>query len=347
MRADPGETANVLEDHRRPLNRLRQALEAHGDGEAAAPSAVDPEEAARLAALGYLTSSAPESEGPRADPKDALPALAEISAAAELAKAGLHEEAVPRLEALVERFPGMMDGRVQLASSLRALGRPEEALAQYQAALEERPAAAGPLLVKIAEIYLSLGQVKEAAEHARAAVDPEPVEAWSLLSRIALARGESEEAVRALRRSLEAAGGARPELEVLLARTQITAGDPAAALETLDALRGRRRTAGRPLPAWAEFLRGDLLARAGRTGEAEAAFRSEIDRFPRHSQAYANLAVLYASLRRFSEIEPLLQAMVAARPEREVFLLAAETAERLGDTEGAAAWRRRAPAAEG
>ena len=41
-------------------------------------------------------------------------------------------------------------------------------------------------------------------------------------------------------------------------------------------------------------------------------------------------------------IEPLFEEMVAALPSPETYRLAAETAERLGDSEGARAWRRRA-----
>ena len=41
-----------------------------------------------------------------------------------------------------------------------------------------------------------------------------------------------------------------------------------------------------------DFQRGDVLARLGRPAEAEAAYRREIARYPRHLQAWANLGVL-------------------------------------------------------
>jgi Flp pilus assembly protein TadD len=39
-----------------------------------------------------------------------------------------------------------------------------------------------------------------------------------------------------------------------------------------------------------EFQRADALARLGRVAEAESAYRARIARFPRHLQAWANLA---------------------------------------------------------
>src|SRR5262249_11415820 len=100
--------------------------------------------------------------------------------------------------------------------------------------------------------------------------------------------------------------------------------------------------AGHPPVPGLEFLRGDALARAGRAPEAEAAFKSEIRLFPKDTRAYASLAFLAASLHRFGEIDPLLEAMVRPVPRRETYPRAAATAEGRGDQEGAKAWRRRA-----
>ena len=93
-----------------------------------------------------------------------------------------------------------------------------------------------------------------------------------------------------------------------------------------------------------DFLRGDALARLGRYDEAEAAFDEEIRAFPRNSQTYARLAVVYGLQHRtVKEIDRLLEAMVAANPTRETTELAAKTLESMGDAPGARAWRRRSP----
>ena len=92
-----------------------------------------------------------------------------------------------------------------------------------------------------------------------------------------------------------------------------------------------------------EFLRGDALARLGRYPEAQAAFEAEIRSFPRNVKAYTRLAIVYGLRHRtLHDVDALLEAMVAARPGRETFELAANTLESMGDAAGARAWRRRA-----
>ncbi|HXO21510.1 MAG TPA: hypothetical protein VOA87_16470, partial [Thermoanaerobaculia bacterium] len=118
----------------------------------------------------------------------------------------------------------------------------------------------------------------------------------------------------------------------------------APALALLEPLSRRVESGERPPVAGLDFLRGDALARLSRSAEAEQAFRAEIRRFPRDARAYSHLAFLYASLRRFAEIDPLLQAMVAANPGKASCLEAAAAAEQLGDAQGAREWRRRAAA---
>ena len=92
----------------------------------------------------------------------------------------------------------------------------------------------------------------------------------------------------------------------------------------------------------AQFLRGDALARLNRYPEAEQAFRDEIRLFPKNSEAYARLAVLYAvEHRRVRDVDELLRAMYAANPQPATAELAAKTLESIGDSTGAAKWRRR------
>ncbi|MCL4838094.1 MAG: hypothetical protein KJ058_09025 [Thermoanaerobaculia bacterium] len=93
-----------------------------------------------------------------------------------------------------------------------------------------------------------------------------------------------------------------------------------------------------------EVTAGDALARLGRGAEAEAAFRSEIQRFPGGTEAYARLALLLASQRRFDEIQPLLDGMVAAIPGPRSLLLAGQVMEDLGNLQDARGYRARAQA---
>src|SRR5207237_6709617 len=73
--ADPREQKNVLTDERRVYTQLRDAM-ASLRTVAAAPTNVDPEDAAKLAALGYIgTVHSGTASGPRRDPKDIIGAL--------------------------------------------------------------------------------------------------------------------------------------------------------------------------------------------------------------------------------------------------------------------------------
>lgn len=340
---DPGATRNILTEQRRVYRAMEEALGAH-DGALAAPEAVADEEAAKLAALGYLTAPTGRAEGPLPDPKDALPALETMRRAFALGAEGRCEAAVPLYQDLLERFPGMLDARVELAACLRALARPEEALAAYRDALTGSPQAADGILLKVAEIQLELGRLDEAEEHARAALSGVPGKAHGLLARIALERGEGAAALAAARAAVAAEAVPRPESILTLARAQLATGEATAALDALDTLGQRLSPEEAASLPWFHFLRGDALARLGRDEAAEKAFRREIRAFPQNSPAFANLAVLLAAQQRFGEIEPTLQAMVSAHPVAATYALAAATAERLGDAAGAARWRTAAQA---
>jgi uncharacterized protein HemY len=193
-----------------------------------------------------------------------------------------------------------------------------------------------------ARIFLKRGRLDEAERHARAVAEGLPAEAHEVLARVAAARGRLAEAEREARLAYEAEAAPRAEVVLLAAEIHLAKSEIPQALALLDPLHAKVAAGERPPVESLEFLRGDALARLGRASEAEQALREEIRRFPTMARAYASLAFLCATQRRFAEIEPLLEAMAAADPRRETLLLAADTAERLGDTQGARAWRRRA-----
>ncbi len=84
-------------------------------------------------------------------------------------------------------------------------------------------------------------------------------------------------------------------------------------------------------------MRGDILARLGRDGEAEQAFRREIVGFPADLRTYSSLAALYASEGKAEAAIAVLRQMVdgnAGSPA--AFAEAVRTLRVLGDTQGAA-----------
>jgi len=102
------------------------------------------------------------------------------------------------------------------------------------------------------------------------------------------------------------------------------------------------KTVGTQSVPFADFVRGDLLARSGQIEEGKAAFAQEIRNFPGERQPYGRLAVLHWLQGDRAGAEQILESLIRANPRREAFLFAARTLTELGDREGAAAYRARA-----
>lgn len=341
LAADPRQRDNALERERREYRRLRDLLEAIPLGPTEAPVA-SAEERARLAALGYLASTAPVASGPRLDPKREIGTLEILKEAFRLANSGRLAEAETALRRLLVAQPGLVDARLQLAAVLRRTGRSREARDEYRKVAETSPAHVESVALEVAKVELDLGDLAAAAANARVALPASPAEAHLVLAAVALEQRDLRAAEREARMAV--GDDARPHLPalVLLARVQVAAGELPAALATVE--RGRARLAsGQAEPVEGlEAIRGDVLARLGRAAEAEAAFRAEVAGFPRTLEAYTRLAILLATQKRFDEIRPTLDAMVAAVPSPRAFLLAGEVMADLGNLEDAKVYRTRA-----
>jgi tetratricopeptide (TPR) repeat protein len=339
---DPGERRNLLESEPARAASLREAL-GRVPGAFAAPAAASPEQAERLAALGYVASSATHAAGPLPDPRDKLPVLADVQNAFRMSAAGRNSEAATLLRRVLASNPDFFDVQYQLAETLVKLGELDEAYATYKAALESNPALAGPTGLALARVCLDLGKPAEAAANAKLALETQPARAHELIARAALADNRLDEAER---EALLATGDFAAEAGAVVVRAEvrIRRDEPAAALELLDALRKRVPDAGGGVRDLA-FLRGDALARLARYPEAQAAFEREIAAFPDNDQAYARLAIVLAIQKRsVREVRAVLESMVARNPGPRAALLAARTLESMGDRALAAEYRRRATA---
>src|SRR5258708_34445438 len=92
LKKDRGETTNVVSGERRLYTAMRDQLGDYG-AHIDLPSHIDPEEAKKLTALNYLSSSAPAAHGPLPDPKDGIGDITAMMAATRLLHHGLHIEA--------------------------------------------------------------------------------------------------------------------------------------------------------------------------------------------------------------------------------------------------------------
>ena len=87
-----------------------------------------------------------------------------------------------------------------------------------------------------------------------------------------------------------------------------------------------------------QFHRGDALARLGRPDEAEAAFRKEIELYPKNPRPYKNLILLYVTEGKNEAATELIFAMEKAAPVPPTYIAISETLRVVGDVNGAHFW---------
>jgi choline-sulfatase len=338
LAGDPGELHDVRQLERRTFADLRGRIRGHQQ-QLVAPAAVDPETARQLAALGYGGAVGQAAIGAAAstvDPKTRIGTLADLNTAMGLFFHQQFAQAVPAFQRALAANPQLIDAWEHLGDSLQALGRLDEALAAFQHAMKIS-GGASHIAVSTGELLLRMGRLDEAQAHAELARKVSPAGADGLLAEIALARHQPAAAERAARQAVAAEGDtAGPHLT--LAQVLAAEGKLEAALGETDRALAEvgRRASGQSFPRlW--YIRGDVLARLGRDGEAEQAFRREIAGFPADLHTYSSLAALYVSQGKTDAAVAVLRQMVEGNADSPAAFAEAVRALRvLGDPQGAA-----------
>ena len=337
---DPRETRNIREQQRRDARAFADQL-SKVPLNLQAQQTADPEERARLAALGYLSGAASTGSGPLKNPRDNIGVLARVQETFVLNQQGRYRESVELCRAILRDNPDLVDVYYQLAGNLRRLGRPKEALDVYREGIRRSPQLVDSVATEVAKLDLDLGDLDAATKNAQIAMKLDPVEAHLVLAAVAEAKSDLSGAEREGRASVAAAEPPRVPALILLARVLAQEQKLPEALATITRAAARVGEGAHPVPTLAS-TRGDILARLGRNEEAEAAFREEIANFPQTTNAYVRLALLLASEHRFNEIDPTLEAMVTASPSPATYMLAAQAMHDLGNEAGARSFRARA-----
>jgi arylsulfatase A-like enzyme/cytochrome c-type biogenesis protein CcmH/NrfG len=341
-RTDPTEKKNEFSKDASIARDMKRALD-RVPADFRIPAAADAEQVKKLTSLGYLSAASPSiSGGALPSPMRELPSLEESREAFRLEANGDRKAAIAAFRRILAKNPNVFDVQYKLGETLDTEGRWREAADAYRQAIRISPSMAAGAALALAKVSLKLGDLDQARANAELALADAPADARELLSRVALARDDLEAAER---EASDVHGS--PSLDarraVLLAEVRLRRNQPAEALKILDDGLSKLDSAARAQIGNAQFLRGDALARLSRFPEAKQAFREEIRLFPRNSDAYARLAIVYGiEHRRVSEVQELLESMQAANPTRETALLAAKTLDSMGDSADAARWRRRA-----
>jgi tetratricopeptide (TPR) repeat protein len=337
LAADPAEKHNDLQQNRRAYVRLRQAIEPYVH-EVPAPSSIDREEAAKLAALGYVGSTAATTAGKElADPKTTIGTVNDIRRAFTWYGDGKEDDALRltnQLLAANSQITDIWDLKVKI---LNKMGRQRDALEAAKDGLRNVPSAIA-LLYDVANDALAVGDLDTAQKHAEIAETIEPGEAHDILARIWARRGDMKRAEAEAKLSLETSHHPTNSL-MLLADAEKKRGNLDAALTDLDrAVEATKRDQSADAPQGLHLARGDVLARLGRNAEAESEFRAEIAQFPKLLNAYSSLVMLLATERKLDEATKVVFDVIQASPEPHTYVIVAETLKAIGDDRGAQYW---------
>ncbi|HUP47749.1 MAG TPA: sulfatase-like hydrolase/transferase, partial [Thermoanaerobaculia bacterium] len=331
---DPLEKENIVESDRRAYFALRRELEPYLQ-EASAPAAIDPEEAAKLAALGYLGSTVPIEPGEKlADPKDKLDSFRSIMRAFARFREGRLLESLELIDRNLEESGRIVDLWSLKAKVLRRLGRLDEAIEAAKEAVRLTPFMPH-LTIEVANLCLEAGRLDEAAEHAELFRGSQPEKAHEVLAKVWMNRGEMEKAEREARLALDKD---REKVYPLMTLAEIRKKQEQfeAALALLDdALKARKERQQVP---GLHFLRGDVMARLGLGEEAEREFRREIALFPEEPQSYKNLMLLLVAEGRMEEATRLIYELIEASPTPPSYIAVSHALQVLGDDGGSRYW---------
>jgi choline-sulfatase len=332
---DPAEKNNLAGEARRDLFAMKETLSRSG-GSFQTPQNIDPEEAAKLAALGYLGNTT-AAEGPLPDPKDRIDELSAMNEGAMLSREGKYAQAIERLRDVVSKNPQFTDAWTHLAHAYEESGDFANAAAAYERSIALAPAMAADKALPLAAILLNLNDLEGAKAHAELALAANEPGARILLGRVALTRRDLSAAAGEARIAANDPSS-RPGALVLLAQVALA---QKRFDEAMRLVAEAESLSDMPVPL-IDYVRGEVHARSGRAAEAEAAFAREIEKFPHEREAYASLAVLQILQGKRAAAEATMERFVGENPGRANILFAARTFDEIGDAALAGRWRRRA-----
>lgn len=335
LTSDPGEKKNVLEENRRATVKLRAEIEPFVK-EAEAPTHIDPEEAKKLAALGYVGSTVQTKSGDvLPNPKDMVGVLQDIRLAYTYFRGNNEPEALKVTDKLLAANGQITDLWDLKSKILFKMGDRPASIEAAKEGLRHVPGSIA-LLFDVANLSLTAGDLETAQSHAEIAMKIEPGQAHDILAQVWERRGDAKKAEAEAKLAVGTTHDPTDAL-IMLSKIEDKRGNEQAALAYLDQAEksNGRSTATHP---GLNAARGDLLARLNRNDEAEREFRTEIQLNPGVPDAYASLVMLLAVEHRLDDATKIIFAMVKAAPQPHTYTVVAETLTAIGDDRGALFW---------
>jgi arylsulfatase A-like enzyme/tetratricopeptide (TPR) repeat protein len=264
------------------------------------PAAIDPETAAALEALGYLTTAAPLPENPP-DPRDRIDVLTALHAAETLSA----PDRLPRLRALVAEEPDMVDAAIALSLAEAETGDVAAARQTTRSVLlkwPDHPTA----LFNAAALALDAGDGTEALLLARRllALNDQDARGWRIVVAVYALQGEVDSMRDAAEKGLAVAPD-DPNLHYLLALAETQGGDPKVGIEHLEAARKHGSEAS-DLDLWL----GVANERAGNVDAALEHYRTATRTMAHDARPWAMAGWMLYKADRCAEAWPFLVNLV-------------------------------------
>ena len=336
LRADFGEKKNILADDRRGYFAMKAAITPLIQ-QAEAPAAIDPEEAAKLAALGYLGSTVQTKPGEvLPDPKDNIGTFRDIGIAFVHYREKRYQQALELTDSILRTNDRIVDLYDLRSKTLMRLGRAEEAIEAAKAGLRLAPNASH-IAIDVASLLLEGGKLDDAQKHAELGLKLDPGQAHEVLARVWLERKNFAKAEEHANLAVKLDRD-RAAAKLTVARVKRDAGKLEEALAHLNEAEKVKKPGQEVIGL--HFMRGDVLARMGRVEDAEREFRREIELFPEEPLAYKNLVLLLVAEGRTREATLLLRLLVASAPTPPSYLAVCHVLQTLGDERGVRFWAR-------
>jgi len=318
--ADPSEAINVAPERAAKVTELQSELDALRERYGApeqdprAGRTVDPETREKLAALGYLSVDLPSSgdrSKHRPDPKDKIELFKLIRSASTDSDEGRHDEAVSKLERVIEQDPDIPEAYNILGNVYQASGEREPSVAAYRRALALEPDYK-PALFSLALSFQEAGHLDEASAGFERLIelDPHSNQASLLLAEIEIERKRFERAQSILDRVEPTNNPERALVHHLKARRHVALGELAPAQSELE-----KAIELDPKLKDAHYDLGLVLEDKGDAEGARRAYEKEIEVAPENFLAHFNLAKLLSADGKAPEMIDHLEKAIAVNPD--------------------------------
>ncbi|MGZ7081148.1 MAG: sulfatase-like hydrolase/transferase, partial [Thermoanaerobaculia bacterium] len=180
LKNDPGEKHNVGDENRRVYTAMRSAIEPYVH-QASAPAAIDPEEASKLAALGYIGSTVPTGADEKLpDPKTTIEVFHQIRLAYTYYRNEKQDQALALTNKLLADNPRILDLWDLKSKILEKLGRDAEAIVAAKEGLKQAPNSIS-LLLAVANLSVLTNELDQAQQHAELAAKYDAAQSHEIL----------------------------------------------------------------------------------------------------------------------------------------------------------------------